>query len=155
MVIGYAGMDRDVVVDLSGENGLAAWPRQLDVRKGLVGDMFPGGRDRVFYQPCFEIRIATDGGMSGGPVFTNGGLCGVLSVGADDSHYSLASFIATSYYLRIHCDVGAGLQAFSILDLVHLGYIQAGGPTFEINEHGERYEIVWISDEDGVPPVTA
>ena len=60
--------------------------------------------------PCFEIRIETTGGMSGGPVFTQAGLSGVLSAGANDAPYSLASFIATCYQLGIDCDFGDGLR---------------------------------------------
>ena len=91
--------------------------------------------------------------MSGGPVFTNEGLCGVLSSGASDSPYSLASFIAACYYLKIDCDIGEGFQELEVLDLVSSGHIRASGSDFNMRNSGSRYEIEWPSDNGGAPPM--
>ncbi len=53
---------------------------------GVVGDRYPHGRDRsVIPWPCFEVRVGTHPGMSGGPAFdVNGDLVGVLTSGFGD-----------------------------------------------------------------------
>ena len=132
-------------LDTSGDSTRIGWMQRLDARSGLVGDLFPGGRDRVLApHPCFEVRVPTKGGMSGGPVFTRRGLCGVFSSGdINDFPYGYASYIATCYYLAIDCDAGNGIQSLTITDLVTSGHIQARGDDFEMRNVDDRYRIEW------------
>jgi hypothetical protein len=149
-VIGYDKLAVDEV-DTSGETPTAAWSQQLTPQHGLVRELHASGRDNTLApQPCFATTMETSGGMSGGPVFTEGGLCGVLSSGGTDP-YSIASFIATCFYLRIDCDVGTGLQEFRVGDLISAGYIRASGSNFHMRRSGERYAISWPTSEDGDP----
>ena len=58
------------------------------IQRGLVTDVYPINRDRGMYNfPCFRINKAVDHGFSGGPVFYDGQLCGIVSGGFDDDTY--------------------------------------------------------------------
>lgn len=152
-VIGYDEMTVGGV-DPSGESPVAAWTQRLTPERGQVRELHPGGRDRgrLARHPCFATTMSTKGGMSGGPVFTERGLCGVLSSGGPDP-YSIASFIATCFYLKLDCDVGDGTQEFRVLDLINKGYIHASGTNFELENTGEGYTITWPEGEDGIPRI--
>jgi trypsin-like peptidase len=53
------------------------------VRRGWVQEVFETHRDRGMYRfPCFSVNQSVDHGFSGGPVFHNGRLCGVVSGGS-------------------------------------------------------------------------
>ena len=152
MVMGYADMAVGEPVDSAGGSLDVIWTQRLAVSDGRVGDLYTSGRDSgLAPHPCFEITIETTGGMSGGPVFTQAGLCGVLSAGANDAPYSLASFIATCYQLGIDCDFGDGQTTYAINDLVMSRRIAATGPRVGMKDLGDRYEILW--PEEPAPPV--
>ncbi|HEX6176130.1 MAG TPA: serine protease [Candidatus Binatia bacterium] len=59
------------------------------IQRGEVTDIYPIQRDRGMYNfPCFRINRPVDHGFSGGPVFSEGRLCGIVSGGFDDDTYA-------------------------------------------------------------------
>ncbi len=56
---------------------------------GVVTAVYPEGRDNVMMPcPCFESDARVEGGMSGGGVFVDGKLCGLISSGIRASEES-------------------------------------------------------------------
>jgi hypothetical protein len=143
-IYGYGAMLVGEPIDVSDVTRIN-WMQQLDTSRGPVGDVFPGGRDSgLAPHPCFEVRTVVRGGMSGGPAFTNRGLCGVFSAGDITGFpYALVSYIATCYYLRVDCDLGNGLQEVRITDLVGGRHVEARGDDFEMRSEDGRYKIQW------------
>jgi hypothetical protein len=62
----------------------------LTVQEGEVTAVYESRRDRGMLNfPCFAINKPVDHGFSGGPVFWQGNLCGIVSAGSlDDSTYA-------------------------------------------------------------------
>lgn len=62
-------------------DGSATFPIQGRYTSGQILEVHPDGRDRVMMPgPCFSVKCAAYGGMSGGPVFDSRGyLVGVVS----------------------------------------------------------------------------
>jgi S1-C subfamily serine protease len=147
MAAGYGVMAVGEPIDESGPD--LEWTQRVDAVEGFVGRVFPGGRDAGFARhPCFEVLVATKGGMSGGPVFTHNGLVGVVSGGASDAPYTLASYIATCYQLGIEFDAGDGLESHMFNDLISAGHVTATGPrtgmrVIEGPYEEPRLEVVW------------
>lgn len=68
-------------VTLSEGSSRFAFP--FTVQRAWVHEVFEVRRDRGMYSfPCFSVNQAIDHGFSGGPVFYNGRLCGVVSGGS-------------------------------------------------------------------------
>jgi hypothetical protein len=62
---------------------LSRFSFRFTVQQGWVREVFEIRRDRGMYSfPCFTVNEPTDHGFSGGPVFYNGRLCGVVSGGS-------------------------------------------------------------------------
>jgi hypothetical protein len=141
-------------IDESGQNPDLVWQQQLKMEEGLVGSLYTMGRDSgLAPHPCFEALVQTDPGMSGGPVFTNNGLGGVVSTGMSNSAYSLASLISTCYHLGVTCDLGDGPREYMFNDLITRGAIAATGPPTGMRSKGERFEVLW-NDGRGEWPET-
>ena len=94
--------------------------------------------------PSFEVEMWADHGFSGGPVFHQGKLCGLVSAGleTDDSTYRVA-YVATLWpLLRANVDFGLG-KSLLIQDLLTRGVLSSPG----WREIAQR--IVLKSDERG------
>jgi hypothetical protein len=77
VALGYPKCD----IKISGES----WniTRRYEMREGTVIEVFALKRDSGMYNfPCFCIDKEVDHGFSGGPVFCNGRLCGIVSGGS-------------------------------------------------------------------------
>ena len=62
------------------------------VQQGHVTVIHSMRRDRgMLTFPCFEVDRPVDHGFSGGPVFVNGKLCGIVSAGSLEDHTIVAS----------------------------------------------------------------
>jgi len=61
---------------------------------GEIVQMHQPRRDRVNLNfPCFQTNARFDGGMSGGGVFSNGNLIGIVCNGMDDDHDDFVSHV--------------------------------------------------------------
>lgn len=84
MIVGFKWEDGSYSVEDGQHVGIVKGHVHASI--GLVGERYPHGRDRsVIPWPCFEVRVGTHPGMSGGPAFdVNGDLVGVLTSGVGD-----------------------------------------------------------------------
>ena len=65
---------------------------KLTVQRAWVREIFEVRRDRGMYSfPCFSVDQSTDHGFSGGPVFHEGRLCGLVSGGSVTNETYVAS----------------------------------------------------------------
>lgn len=148
-VFGYAEMAVGQPVDPTGASPDLAWTQRVAAESGLVGNQYPSGRDRSLAPyPCFEVLVPTSPGMSGGPVFTDNGLGGVVSVGTTGEEglepYSLAALIASCYQLGLQFDLGDGMREHMLNDVIAGGGIVATGPATGMRDLGDRFEVVWL-----------
>jgi len=148
-VAGYANMAVGEPVDPTGVSPDLEWRQQLVFLEGIVGDLHSKGRDSSLApHPCFEVLVPTSPGMSGGPVFTNNGLGGVVSTGISGGEgplpYSLAALIATCYQLGVQIDLGDGVREHMFNDVISSGKIMAAGPRTGMRDLGDRFEVIWL-----------
>jgi hypothetical protein len=91
--------------------------------EGTVTEIFHPYRDRGMMNfPCFRAEMRVDHGMSGGPVFSDGKLCGVISAGTnfDESAY------VTSLWPLLRAEVDLGLGSSAVFpDLLHNGFLRS------------------------------
>lgn len=99
---------------------------------GEIREIHDQTRDQYLLNfPCFRVNARFDGGMSGGPIFSdNGSICGVVCKGyhLEDSEFESISYGATLWpalCVPITVDVRTGTpcEPYCLLDLAHTGYI--------------------------------
>jgi hypothetical protein len=76
--------------NITSKDGLMKLDLSLVLGEGEVTDIYERGRDRgMFNFPCFRINTTIEHGFSGGPVFWDNRLCGIVSGGGfDDGTYA-------------------------------------------------------------------
>ncbi len=78
------------LADIKSNNGVMKLDLEYVLQEGEVIDVYDPYRDRGMYSfPCFQINKTVDHGFSGGPVFWEGKLCGIVSGGdgfGDDTY---------------------------------------------------------------------
>jgi hypothetical protein len=78
------------LANVESNNGLMKLDLKYVLQEGEVVDVFDPYRDQSMYSfPCFQINKPVDHGFSGGPVFWDGKLCGLVSGGGafgDDTY---------------------------------------------------------------------
>jgi hypothetical protein len=89
--------------------------------EGVVRENYAPFRDRGLLNfPCFEVEMIADHGFSGGPVFYEGKLCGLVSAGSSFDH---SVYVATLWPLvTANVDLGFGKchVVQELLDLHHI-----------------------------------
>lgn len=110
---------------------------RLDPRTsvGEVIDVHPTGRDRRLPFPCFQTNARFDGGMSGGPVFTDEGrLCGLVCsnmppFSSDEDHVSYVALLWPSLATIMDADREGAAPGvpYPALELARHGLIHAEG----------------------------
>lgn len=99
---------------------------------GEIREIHDQARDQYLLNfPCFRVNARFDGGMSGGPIFSDNALvCGVVCMGYNlvDSELEPISYGATLWpalCLPITVDIHTGMpcERYCLLDLAHSGYI--------------------------------
>jgi hypothetical protein len=99
---------------------------------GEIREIHDQTRDQYLLNfPCFRVNARFDGGMSGGPIFTdNGSICGVVCKGykLEDPELESISYGATLWpalCLPITVDMRTGMpcERYCLLDLARTGYI--------------------------------
>jgi hypothetical protein len=118
--------------------------------EGTVRAIHSPFRDRVMLNfPIFEVEMWTDHGFSGGPVFHEGKLCGLVSAGLkSDDPGDHITYIATLWpILRANVDFGLG-KSLLIQDLLHRGVLSSRGwrdvaqrVVLKSDERGEYLDI--------------
>jgi hypothetical protein len=102
---------------------------------GEVVEFHPRGRDRRLPFPCFQTNARFDGGMSGGPVFTDDGhLCGLICsnmppFSADEDHVSYVALLWPSLATIVDADRPGAPSGISYpaLELAREGLIRVEG----------------------------
>lgn len=97
--------------------------------EGTVRAVHSPFRDRVMLNfPVFEVEMWADKGFSGGPVFHQGKLCGLVVAGLDsDEPGEHVTYVASLWpLLRANVDFGLG-KSFLIQDLLRRGVLSASG----------------------------
>jgi len=83
-------------IEVLGESSMR---REVAMTSGHVVEVFEERRDRHLSFPCFQTDARFDGAMSGGPVFYDGSLCGIVCSNMppppDEPDVPHASFVAT------------------------------------------------------------
>jgi V8-like Glu-specific endopeptidase len=149
VVAGYADMRTDVPVDEKGISEPGSWTHTMTFDEGPVLALNPNGKDRLLAPyPCFDVAIATSGGMSGGPVFTEKGLVGVISRGWTGFDQSTVALISSCYHLGVDLDIGDGEMTHSITDLIKSKDVLASGPkvqmrVVELGNDDTRLQVEW------------
>jgi hypothetical protein len=148
VVAGYADMKVGELIDATEMSPDLEWQQRLRFAEGVVGNVHPGGRDSLLApHPCFEVLAATSGGMSGGPVFTENGIGGVLSRGwnfqSDGPPNSLGALIASCYHFEVEVDLGVGRHTYKMSTLIEQGYVVSEGPAIQRRMNEDRVEILW------------
>lgn len=112
------------------------------VSQGTVKAIHTPYRDRGMLNfPCFEVEMWADHGFSGGPVFYEGKLCGLVSAG---SSFDSSVYVAALWpLLRANVDFGLG-KSLLIRELFERGVLTSS----EWPELRERVVTV-VSDERG------
>jgi hypothetical protein len=85
--------------------------------------------------PCYRVNARFDGGMSGGPVFSDRGhVCGIICSSLppyheDEEHVSYVATLWPAMAIPVHVDLnGAEVdQAYPLLRLAQMGIIHAAG----------------------------
>jgi hypothetical protein len=91
IALGFSEMKVDI------NNGAMNVESKVHIKKAKVTQVFPNRRDAgLITFPAFEIDVTLDHGCSGGPVFHNDRLCGIIS---GDSHGTERSAIASLWPL--------------------------------------------------------
>lgn len=109
--------------------------------EGVVRENYASFRDRGMLNfPCFEVEMIADHGFSGGPVFYEERLCGIVSAG---SSFDRSVYVASLWPLvTAHVDFGLG-KTHLIEDLLDRGHL--------VSPHwpGLKGKIVRKSDDRG------
>jgi hypothetical protein len=148
VVAGYADMKVGEFINATRVSPDLEWQQHLRFAEGVVGNVHPGGRDSLLApHPCFEVLAATSGGMSGGPVFTNNGISGVLSRGwtfeSEGPPNSLSALIASCYHLEVEVNLGVGRRTYKMSTLIKEGHVVSEGPMIQRRMNEDRVEILW------------
>lgn len=122
---------------------------------GEVREYHPMGTDRILRPfPCFRVNARFDGGMSGGPVFSDHGkLCGVICTGLPpydegDEHCSFVSALWPLMGMVVRVNPKTGCledQTFPVIELAKHGFI---------NVHGLEKVSIAQSSQEGMYEVT-
>jgi hypothetical protein len=119
------------------------WEAHPRTTRGRVVAIHHAGRDRGFCSfPCFEMSARTEPGMSGGPIFDEGGrLCGLVFGGGLERQDGTAITYGTLLWPLLALDSikgrweGEEERLFSFYQLVKRGAVAAVGlDTLEIQE---------------------
>jgi hypothetical protein len=109
-------------------NGSSHFSFPFILQRGLVQEVFETRRDRgLFSFPCFSVNQPTDHGFSGGPVFHEGRLCGVVSGGsiAEDNITYIASLWPISLIEVEYPDLGSLNRKEAVGDWFEQGRLKA------------------------------
>ncbi|MDX2165040.1 MAG: serine protease [Gammaproteobacteria bacterium] len=145
VAFGYKGLSRDSCKITRDGTGTKHFDIQDEphVTTGKILDVYNNVKNPSrIPAPCFATEARVDGGMSGGPVFTeNGLLCGILSTSFDVTDGELnTSFVSLLWpmlaiKLPLSKDRGSQTTEYSIQELVQKGLISGTGwEHFIINE---------------------
>lgn len=137
-IVGYAGMKgTQSYIDEESRTSLATHFQQLTFEHGRCLEYYGVRGPRGPIGPCFEINVAAQHGMSGGPVLHKGygdvivG-CGVISrgtaFGGDET--TMASSLWPAYSFNIDALRGENDQPLTLVDLARQGWIddKSNGP---------------------------
>jgi len=105
--------------------------------KGVVEEIYPKSRDQLIDSPCFLSDMPINGGMSGGPVFSENGLvCGLLSssippgldsVDGKHSCFSVSLWPLLGDVIELQLPHTTGCRSYSLWQLNQMGYIRMAG----------------------------
>jgi hypothetical protein len=77
------------LANVESNNGVMSLDLRYVSQEGRVTDVYETFRDRGMYSfPCFRIDNPVNHGFSGGPVFWDGKLCGIVSGGSENDTYA-------------------------------------------------------------------